>query len=365
MESLFFNTPNQRYQVSTVLHTTKTSLERVDISNGIFFYHGALGKQWQQITLQNIDRMIMVVVSKEGSVKLADHISSQTYVQPKNSVTLYASSRQDMELVMQGEVFILCVADFFLKRYLSFEEHDPIDFFYNMIQEEVSLREIAMQPLDALSLYMIDKIIHIKEEQQMRSLRCMHRVIDADSDLVAEFKQIFGVERISFEAVRKAIGAYERTLLTHGAYDRFLEGEDDAISAKAKRGMTLFIVKGCKGCHTGMSVGGQRIEKFPLRHYFMDYIGMALDPSMKIKESPFPFENKGGFLGQNNKLKFKVPILRNITKTAPYFHNGNEKKIEEVVRIMSKYQLGDEFSPKQIDEVVAFLKTLEGELVSY
>ena len=178
MESLFFNTPNQRYQVSTVLHTSKTSLERVDISNGIFFYHGSLGKQWQQITLQNIDPMVMIVVSKEGSVTLEDHINDQTYRQPANSVTLYASSRQDMEIAMQGEVFILCIADFFLKRYLSFEEHDPIDFFYNMIQKEVSLKEVVMQPLDALSLYMIDKIIHIKEEHQMRSLRCMHRVID-------------------------------------------------------------------------------------------------------------------------------------------------------------------------------------------
>ena len=189
--------------------------------------------------------------------------------------------------------------------------------------------------------------------------------LNADKPLIAEFKQIFGTEKITFENVRKAIGAYERTLLTRGDYDRFLEGEDSAISAQAKRGMTLFIVKGCKGCHTGMSVGGQQIEKFPLRHYFMDYIGMAIDPSMKIKESPFPFENTGGFLGRDNKLKFKVPMLRNITKTAPYFHNGNEEKIEEVVRIMSKYQIGDEFSPEQIDDVVAFLKTLEGALVVY
>ncbi len=189
--------------------------------------------------------------------------------------------------------------------------------------------------------------------------------LNADKSLVAEFKQIFGTGKITFENVRKAIGAYERTLLTRGAYDRFLEGDDSAISAQAKRGMTLFIVKGCKGCHTGMSVGGQRIEKFPLRHYFMDYVGLALKPGMQIKESPFPFENKGGFLGRDNRLRFKVPILRNITKTAPYFHNGNEEKIEEAVRIMSKYQIGEEFSPEQIDDVVAFLKTLEGELVDY
>ena len=62
---------------------------------------------------------------------------------------------------------------------------------------------------------------------------------------------------------------------------------------------------------------------------------------------------------------FRVPILRNVTKTSPYFHNGAVEKIEEVVRIMSKYQLGNEFTPAQIDDVVAFLKTLEGDVVEY
>jgi len=189
--------------------------------------------------------------------------------------------------------------------------------------------------------------------------------LNNDKRLISMFSKVFDTDKITFKNVQKAIGAYERTLLTHGAYDRFLEGDDNAISAKAKRGMTLFIVKGCKGCHTGISVGGQRIEKFPLRYYFMDYIGVVLNPSVQIKKNPFPFENKGGFLGDNDTLKFKVPILRNITKTAPYFHNGSVKEIEEAVRLMSKYQLGDEFSPEQIDDVVAFLKTLEGELVAY
>ena len=189
--------------------------------------------------------------------------------------------------------------------------------------------------------------------------------LNADQGLREVFEKVFGSREITFKKVRKAIGAFERTLLTRGAYDRFLEGDNGAISPAAKRGMTLFIVKGCKGCHTGMSVGGQRIEKFPLRHYLWDYIGVALDPDMKIKESPFPFENRGGFLGRDDKQRFKVPMLRNITRTAPYFHNGAVKKIEEAVRIMSKYQIGDEFMPAQIRDVVAFLKTLEGEIVSY
>ena len=187
--------------------------------------------------------------------------------------------------------------------------------------------------------------------------------LNADAAMQQQFKTVFGDANITFENVRKAIGTYERTLLTRGAYDRFLEGDDHAISAAAKRGMTLFVTKGCAGCHTGMSVGGQSIQKFPLRRYLSDYVGLLFEPDIRLKESPFPFVNEGGFLGRGNQLRFRVPILRNITKTAPYFHNGAVTKLEEAVRIMSKYQIGHEFTKAQIADVVAFLKTLEGDLI--
>ena len=189
--------------------------------------------------------------------------------------------------------------------------------------------------------------------------------LNKDVALVAEFKSVFGDNKITFENVKKAIGAYERTLLTRGAYDRFLEGNNSAISPQAKRGMTIFMTKGCKGCHVGISVGGQSMQKFPLRRYLNDYLGLNFSPKIEIKKSPFPFENIGGFLGKDDKLLFRVPILRNISKTAPYFHNGAIETLEEAVRIMSKYQLGDEFSKEDIDDVVAFLKTLDGEIVKY
>jgi cytochrome c peroxidase len=189
--------------------------------------------------------------------------------------------------------------------------------------------------------------------------------LNQDPVYVAKFKDLFKEEQVTFENVRKAIGAYERTLLTRGPYDRFLEGDNDAISPQAKRGMTLFLTKGCKGCHTGISVGGQSIQKFPLRSYVSEYIGLLFSSNIEIKESPFPFENKGGFLGRDDNLRFRVPILRNVNKTAPYFHNGSVEKLEEAVRIMSKYQIGDEFTKEQIDDMVAFLKTLDGELVEY
>ncbi len=171
---------------------------------------------------------------------------------------------------------------------------------------------------------------------------------------VKAFAKVFD-GNISFLNIQNAIGAYERTLLTRGDYDRFLEGDNNAISASAKRGLNLFIQKGCKGCHTGMSLGGQSMQLFPLRRSLLDI----------FKTEPFPFPNEGGFLGENDKKRFRVPILRNITKTAPYFHNGVVKELKEVIRIMSKYQVGDEFTPKEIDDVVEFFKTLEGELVPY
>jgi len=188
--------------------------------------------------------------------------------------------------------------------------------------------------------------------------------LNAVPEYVEDFQKIFA-EKITFENMQKAIGAYERTLLTRGKFDEFLEGDDTAISPAAKRGLTLFIKRGCKGCHTGMSVGGQSIQKFPLRAYPEDFLSLQFSPSLKIVDRTFPFENVGGFRGRDDMLRFRVPILRNISKTAPYFHNGAVKELKEAVRIMSKYQVGREFTPEQIDDVVEFLKTLDGELVEY
>ena len=178
MESLFFNTPTQRYQTTEILHTATRYLSKVDISNGIFFYHGDLGRKQHTLTLQNLDRMVVIAVSQKGKIDIKDHIGSSEYALAEESVGAYISSRQHVTLAMQGEVFILFVADFFLKHYLGFVEHDPVDYLYEKIQKEVSFEEISTQPLDALSLYIIGKIIGTRLEQQMQSLRCMSRVIE-------------------------------------------------------------------------------------------------------------------------------------------------------------------------------------------
>jgi len=102
----------------------------------------------------------------------------------------------------------------------------------------------------------------------------------------------------------------------------------------------------------------------PEARVFMDFYIEKLTP-VRFALDPFPFINEGGFMGKDGKQLFRVPVLRNVTRTAPYFHNGSVEKIEEVVRIMSKYQVGQEFTKQQIDDVVAFLKTIEGDIVDY
>jgi cytochrome c peroxidase len=173
------------------------------------------------------------------------------------------------------------------------------------------------------------------------------------------------------------LDVYQKTLLTRSAYDRFLEGDNQALSDEAKRGFRNFIQLGCKGCHTGITVGGQTIQKFPVRNYnhiidvtgifSTEYIGRDVAAfNFNFKQyHRYPFENKGGYLGKNDMQLFRVPILRNVTKTSPYFHNGAVFDLREAVRIMGKYQLSMELTEVQIDEIVAFLKSLEGDVIEY
>ncbi len=182
---------------------------------------------------------------------------------------------------------------------------------------------------------------------------------------------------MSFEDVVKAIAVYEKTLVTRGRYDDFLDGDNEALSKQEQRGLNLFIEMGCKGCHFGPAIGGQKIQKFPLRDYnsFLNITTTFNENTKgrKVKDislgfkmyKPYPFENRGGFLGKNSERKFRVPILRNISKTAPYFHNGVIKTLREAIKIMSKHQLGIVLEEDQLDALEAFLKSLDGKIVDY
>jgi len=182
---------------------------------------------------------------------------------------------------------------------------------------------------------------------------------------------------MKFDEVVNAIAVYEKTLLTRSRYDDYLDGDDNALSLEEKRGLNLFIDMGCKSCHFGVGVGGQRVQKFPLRDY-NSILNLTTTFNEKTKgrdvknvsisfkmNKNFPFENKGGFLGKNNNKQFRVPILRNISKTAPYFHNGIVKTLRESIEIMSKYQLGIELENDQLSALEAFLKSLDGQIVNY
>ncbi|MEA1914563.1 MAG: c-type cytochrome [Campylobacterota bacterium] len=132
------------------------------------------------------------------------------------------------------------------------------------------------------------------------------------------------------------------------------------MSQKAKNGLTLFLHLGCKGCHSGIAVGGLSMQKFPLRRIW------SIDSIFDFQKTPdFPFENKGDFLGKDNRKLFRVPILRNVEHTSPYFHNGSVKDLKEAVRIMGLYQTDVKLNDAQLDEIVEFLNSLSGELVNY
>ena len=192
-----------------------------------------------------------------------------------------------------------------------------------------------------------------------------------------EFREIFGKDAITFDNITKAIAVYEKTLVTRSRYDNFLDGQLDALNTQEKRGLNLFIDMGCKGCHFGSAIGGQRIQKFPLRDYnsilnltttFNETTKgrVVEDFSFNFKVyHPFPFKNVGGFMGKNGEKRFRVPTLRNISLTAPYFHNGVIKSLREAIKIMSKHQVGVDLSKEQLDALEAFLKSLKGEIVDY
>lgn len=162
------------------------------------------------------------------------------------------------------------------------------------------------------------------------------------------FKKAFPGEAdpITFLNFGKAIGAFERTLITPSKFDEFLKGNDKALSDAEIKGLTTFRDVGCVACHSGATVGGQMYQKLGL-----------------VK--PYPTEDLGRFevtKSEVDKYVFKVPSLRNIAKTGPYFHDGKVKTLEEAVTLMGTHQLGRDLRPEQVSEIVTFLNSLTGKI---
>jgi cytochrome c peroxidase len=148
----------------------------------------------------------------------------------------------------------------------------------------------------------------------------------------------------------KAIGAYERTLVTPSRFDDFLGGKSDALSAAERKGLQTFIETGCVECHKGAGVGGQGFRKFGVISDYWKATG-----SREVDKGRFDVTKDHADL-----YKFKVPGLRNVAMTPPYFHDGSVKDLPRAVRIMAEVQLGDDLSDAEVDAITAFLGSLTG-----
>ena len=157
-------------------------LKRVDISNGIVFLESKLSEYYKEIVLKNLDRMVFIAMVNRGELCIHNHLDDHTVSVKEGEAAIFCSSRQDMTLSVQqsknSDIFILFIADFFLKRYLSGNKNEPMDFLYHTIQKEIFLEEVNRLPIDALSLYSVEKLLHISKSDTMKSIRAEHHVVE-------------------------------------------------------------------------------------------------------------------------------------------------------------------------------------------
>jgi len=165
--------------------------------------------------------------------------------------------------------------------------------------------------------------------------------INAVPEYVASFKKAYGDNvKITLDQVAKAIASFERTLVTPSRFDDFLNGQKDALSPAEKKGLGIFIDRGCINCHTGIAIGG------------------SMQPFAIANE--FKFKDVGDFKGDKYGL-VKVPSLRNVTLNSPYFHNGTVVELKDAIKEMSRIQLSvTEIEESDIDDLITFFKALEG-----
>ncbi len=161
-----------------------------------------------------------------------------------------------------------------------------------------------------------------------------------------KFEKIYS-DGVTKENIGDAIAEYEKTLITPNApFDKYLRGDKNAITQKQKDGYELFKTKGCIACHHGVNVGGNLYNKFGVMK--------------KVKSKRLGrYEVTGN---EVDKYYFKVPSLRNIEKTAPYLHDGRYDKLEDVVKFMARYQLGRTISQSDVEKIISFLISLNGEI---
>ncbi|MES9818864.1 MAG: cytochrome-c peroxidase [Candidatus Thiodiazotropha sp.] len=173
-------------------------------------------------------------------------------------------------------------------------------------------------------------------------------VLTSIPEYVMEFKQVFGSDKITIDEVTQAIAEFEKTLVTpNSRFDQWLLGDKQVLSQDEMAGYTLFKQSGCVSCHNGEAVGGNSFQK------------MGVVEPYKAKS---PAEGLSAVTGKDaDRFKFKVPTLRNVEMTYPYFHDGEAETLTEAVDVMGRLQLGKKFSDNENAQIVAFLKTLTGD----
>ena len=185
-------------------------------------------------------------------------------------------------------------------------------------------------------------------EMGMPSAEFVVDVLKSVPDYLPYFEAAFpdDPDPITYDHVGQAIGAFERRLLTPGRFDKFLAGDETALTEREQAGLLLFIQTGCTACHSGPALGGRMYAKLGA-------------------QEPYTTNDPGRFAvtgNENDMHSFKVPSLRNIAVTGPYLHDGSIPTLETMVQLMVRHQLGKELTSEQVDDMVTFLRALTGEL---
>ena len=173
---------------------------------------------------------------------------------------------------------------------------------------------------------------------------------------IPEYQELFKTAfpedgAVSFKNITTALGAFERTLLTPTQWDDYLKGNVNALNEQERKGVRAFMDNGCIACHSGVNLGGNSFQKF----------GLVKGPYWKFIEDPKRDKGRADVTKKTeDEFFFRVPGLRNVAKTYPYFHNGSVWELDKAVNIMGMAQLGKELSKEDTDNIVAFLNTLSG-----
>jgi cytochrome c peroxidase len=178
------------------------------------------------------------------------------------------------------------------------------------------------------------------------------QALEHDQEMVAAFREIYP-EGLTPQSLREAIAMYCLSLVTPDSkFDRYLR-EELALDAEEQAGYELFREYGCVSCHQGINIGGNMLQRFGvMRDYFADRGHVA----------PADYGLYTATSREEDRFVFRVPSLRNVALTAPYFHDGSATTLEQAVDVMALYQLGRSLSPEDVARIVAFLRTLTGEL---